>query len=112
MRRGAIREYSIACYMAKQRFCRKCLKRSKRRLFEQISAFKSQALYLKQNLNTQAIAALQHEFIEIGIDIAQLIQAMEKTIAEARSFVAVLSDRKALPTSGHVDNLYNLLYVD
>ncbi|MEC4746927.1 DUF2959 family protein [Methylomicrobium sp. Wu6] len=94
--------------MAKQRLRRKCLKRSKRHLFEQISAFKSQVLYLKHNLNARGIAALQHEFIEI----AQLIQAMEKTIAEARSFVEVLSDRKALPTSGHVDNLDSLLYVD
>jgi hypothetical protein len=35
----------------------------------------------------------------IGIDIAQLIQAMEQTIAEASSFVAMLSERKALPSA-------------
>lgn len=62
-----------------------------------LSAFKDQVLYLKHNLNAHAIAALQHEFIEIGIDISQLIHAMEQTIAEANQFVSVLVEQKALP---------------
>ena len=63
-----------------------------------LSAFKDQVLYLKHNLNSQAIAALQHEFIVIGIDIAQLIRAMELTIAEASQFVTVLVEQKSLPS--------------
>lgn len=62
-----------------------------------LSAFKDQVLYLKHNLNAYAIAALQHEFNLIGIDISQLIRAMEVSIAEANQFVAVLIDQKALP---------------
>ncbi|MGR8978515.1 MAG: DUF2959 domain-containing protein [Gammaproteobacteria bacterium] len=63
-----------------------------------LSAFKDQVLYLKHNLNSQAIAALQHEFVVIGIDIAQLIRAMELTIAEASQFVTVLVEQKSLPS--------------
>ncbi len=63
-----------------------------------LAAFKDQVLYLKHNLNAQAIAALRHEFIEIGIDISQLIHAMEQTIAEASHFVAALGNQKALPS--------------
>ncbi|WP_374089105.1 DUF2959 domain-containing protein [Methylomicrobium lacus] len=86
--------------LARQNYARliKALRMAEAKIQPVLSAFKDQVLYLKHNLNAQAIAALQHEFIEIGIDIAQLIQAMEKTIAEASSFVAVLSDRKALPS--------------
>ena len=62
-----------------------------------LAAFKDQVLYLKHNLNAQAIAALRHEFIEIGIDISQLIHAMEQTIAEASLFVTALTNQKALP---------------
>ncbi len=86
--------------LARQNYARliKALRMAETKIQPVLSAFKDQVLYLKHNLNAQAIAALQHEVIVIGIDIAQLIQAMEKTIAEASSFVAVLSDRKALPS--------------
>ncbi|MDD1611842.1 MAG: DUF2959 domain-containing protein [Methylococcaceae bacterium] len=86
--------------LARQNYARliKALRMAEAKIHPVLSAFKDQVLYLKHNLNAQAIAALQNEFVEIGIDIAQLIQAMEKTIAEASSFVAVLSDRKALPS--------------
>ncbi len=62
-----------------------------------LSSFKDQVLYLKHNLNARAISALHHEFIEIGIDISQLIHAMELTILEASQFVSLLSNQKSLP---------------
>lgn len=62
-----------------------------------LAAFRDQVLFLKHNLNAQAIAALRHELVEIGIDIATLIEAMEKSINEASRFVAVLAERKDLP---------------
>ncbi|WP_236994165.1 DUF2959 domain-containing protein [Candidatus Methylomicrobium oryzae] len=85
--------------LARQNYARliKSLRTAEAKIHPVLSAFKDQVLYLKHNLNAQAIAALQNEFVVIGIDIAQLIQAMEQTIAEASSFVAMLSDRKALP---------------
>ena len=62
-----------------------------------LSAFRDQVLFLKHNLNAQAIAALQHEFFEISLDIAQLIKAMEKSIEEANGFVLTLVEQRALP---------------
>jgi hypothetical protein len=61
-----------------------------------LAAFRDQVLFLKHNLNAQAIAALQHEFVGISLDISQLIDFMEKTIAEANQFVAVLAEQKVL----------------
>jgi tetratricopeptide (TPR) repeat protein len=74
----------------------KAMQRAESKIQLVLAAFKDQVLYLKHNLNARAIAALQHEFIEISIDISQLIQAMEQTIAEASQFVSVLVDQKAL----------------
>lgn len=63
-----------------------------------LAAFKDQVLYLKHNLNAKAIAALQNEFIEMGMDISELLMAMEQIIAEANQFVGILAPPpKALP---------------
>lgn len=82
---------------AKQNYARliKSMQKAEAKIQPVLAAFKDQVLYLKHNLNAQAIAALRHEFIEIGMDISQLIQAMEQTIAEASQFVAALSYQKA-----------------
>jgi len=86
--------------LARQNYARliKSMHRAEAKIQPVLAAFKDQVLYLKHNLNAQAIAALRHEFIEIGIDISQLINAMEQTIAEASQFVAALTDQKALPS--------------
>ena len=84
---------------ARQNYARliKAMQKAESKIQPVLAAFKDQVLYLKHNLNARAIAALQHEFIEISIDISQLIQAMEQTIAEASLFVSILADQKALP---------------
>lgn len=84
---------------ARQNYMRliKTMRLAEARIQPVLLAFKDQVLYLKHNLNARAISALQHEFIEIGIDISQLIHAMELTIIEASQFVSVLSHQKALP---------------
>jgi len=86
--------------VARQNYARliRSMQKAEAKIQPVLAAFKDQVLYLKHNLNAQAIAALRHEFIEIGIDISQLINAMEQTIAEASQFVAVLTDQKALPS--------------
>ncbi|MEQ1529050.1 MAG: DUF2959 domain-containing protein [Methylococcales bacterium] len=75
----------------------KSMKKAELKIQPVLSVFKDQVLYLKHNLNAQAIAALQHEFVAIGMDISQLIQAMEQTIAEASLFVSALVEQRALP---------------
>jgi phage-related tail protein len=86
---------------AKQNYSRliMAMYRAEAKIKPVLAAFKDQVLYLKHNLNAQAIAALQPEFIEIGIDISQLIYAMEQTIAEANQFVSALVEQKALPSA-------------
>lgn len=90
---------------ARQNYARliKAIHKAESKIQPVLSAFKDQVLYLKHNLNARAIAALHDEFIEIGIDISELIIAMEQTIAEASRFVTLLVDnkaavQKALPT--------------
>lgn len=75
------------------------MRKAEKHIHPVLAAFKDQVLYLKHNLNAQAIAALQHEFLEIGIDISQLIEVMEVTIKEASQFVSTLVDQKALPSA-------------
>jgi tetratricopeptide (TPR) repeat protein len=75
----------------------KALQIAETRMHPVLAAFQDQVLFLKHNLNAHAIAALRHEFVEIGVDISKLIDVMEKTIAEASQFVSILVDQKQLP---------------
>ena len=75
----------------------KAMHRAEAKIQPVLSAFKDQVLFLKHNLNAQAIAALHHELEEISLDISQLIQAMENSIEEANLFVLSLVEQKALP---------------
>lgn len=52
--------------------------------------FKDQVLYLKHNLNAQAIASLKGELGSIESDVSSLIAAMEKSIDEADAFIKTL----------------------
>jgi hypothetical protein len=52
-----------------------------------LSAFRDQVLFLKHNLNAQAIVAVQRELVTVETDIAALIRAMEAAIAEADAFL-------------------------
>lgn len=72
----------------------KTLQMAEARMQPVLSAFQDQVLFMKHNLNANAIAALRHEFVEIGVDISRLIDAMEKTISEASLFVSVLAEQK------------------
>lgn len=86
---------------SRQQYARllKTLQNAESRMQPVLAAFQDQVLFLKHNLNANAIAALRHEFVEIGIDISRLIEAMEKTINEASQFVSVLVEQKQLPAS-------------
>ncbi|MBS4053088.1 DUF2959 domain-containing protein [Methylomonas rivi] len=75
----------------------KTLQVAESRMQPVLAAFQDQVLFLKHNLNAHAIAALRHEFFEMGVDISKLIEVMEKTIAEASQFVSVLVEQKQLP---------------
>lgn len=52
-----------------------------------LDAFSDQVLFLKHNLNAQAIASLKGTSAALQSDIQQLISDMEKSIAQANTFI-------------------------
>jgi Skp family chaperone for outer membrane proteins len=52
-----------------------------------LAAFKDQVLFLKHNLNAQAIASLGSTATQIEGDVARLIKEMEASIGEADDFI-------------------------
>ena len=55
-----------------------------------LEAFRDQVLFLKHNLNAQALASLQNELVAVETDIAGLIREMETSIAEANAFIEAM----------------------
>ncbi|VAW86520.1 hypothetical protein MNBD_GAMMA16-2302 [hydrothermal vent metagenome] len=55
-----------------------------------LTRFQDHVLYLKHNLNAQAIGGLDAEVVSIGKDVKKLISDMETSIAQADSFIATL----------------------
>ncbi len=85
--------------LSRQHYTRliKAMHKAEQKIQPVLGAFRDQVLFLKHNLNANAIAALQQEFSAIALDISQLIQAMENSISEANHFVLVLVEQKNLP---------------
>lgn len=54
-------------------------------------SFRDHVLFLKHNLNAQAIASLHGEAVNLQDDVDVLIAEMEAAIAEADSFIAAMS---------------------
>lgn len=52
-----------------------------------LEAFEDQVLFLKHNLNAQAIGALEQELSQIRSDVDKLIREMEDSIAESEAFI-------------------------
>jgi TPP-dependent trihydroxycyclohexane-1,2-dione (THcHDO) dehydratase len=58
-----------------------------------LASFQDQVLYLKHNLNLSAIAALEGEATVIESNVDILIADMNRSIAEADAFIAVILER-------------------
>jgi vacuolar-type H+-ATPase subunit D/Vma8 len=67
------------------------MERAESRIQPVLTALNDQVLYLKHNLNAQAIASLQNELVTVETDVASLIREMEKAIAEADAFISAMS---------------------
>ena len=59
-----------------------------------LQKFKNRVLFLKANLNAQAIASLKGTELELGGDIDNLIKEMEASIREADQFINELQPKK------------------
>ncbi len=66
----------------------KAMKRAETKMDPVLAKFKDQVLFLKHNLNAQAIASLKSELVKVEGNIASLIKEMEASIKEADSFIA------------------------
>ena len=68
----------------------KAMRKAETKIDPVLRAFNDQVLYLKHNLNAQAIASLQSELVAVESDIADLIKEMERSIGEANSFIRTM----------------------
>lgn len=69
------------------------MKRAESKIEPVLTVFKDQVLYLKHNLNAQAIASLKSELSTVKSDVSMLIIAMEKSINEADAFIRTMDNR-------------------
>ena len=68
----------------------KSMYRAKDRMTPVLSALQDNSLYLKHNLNAQAIGALQGEYKTIKRDVESLVAEMSKAIAQSQQFIDLL----------------------
>lgn len=67
------------------------MKRAEASMEPVLVVFRDNTLFLKHNLNAQAVASLGTSVDELERDVQQLVQEMEASIAEADRFIAGLS---------------------
>ena len=70
------------------------MKKAEAKIEPVLRPMRDQVLYLKHNLNAQAIASLRTELTSIQTDVSALIRDMEKSIAEADKFIQTLDQNK------------------
>ena len=66
------------------------MKRAESKIAPVLTSFRDQVLFLKHNLNAQAIASLQDELVSVEANITGLIKEMEASIAEADAFISAM----------------------
>lgn len=69
------------------------MKRAAGRMEPVLATLKDNALYLKHNLNAQAIGAIQGEYSSLKRDIELLIREMNQSILESEKFLASLENQ-------------------
>ena len=66
------------------------MKRAESKMAPVLTAMKDNMLYLKHNLNAQAIGAIKGEFSSLKTDISGLIKEMNKSIEASNKFIAAM----------------------
>ncbi|AAN57370.2 DUF2959 family protein [Shewanella oneidensis MR-1] len=72
----------------------KTMRRAESKMPPILTAMKDNMLYLKHNLNAQAIGAIKGEFASLQTDISGLIKEMNKSINESTRFIEALENAK------------------
>ena len=66
------------------------MKRAEASMEPVLTQLRDQVIYLKHNLNAQAIGALKGEALDVEKEIQKLIQDMNASISEAEAFIKTL----------------------
>ena len=66
------------------------LKRAENSMEPVLTQFRDQVLFLKHNLNAQALSSLQKEALNIQDDISKLLAEMDQSIRQADNFIKAL----------------------
>jgi hypothetical protein len=66
------------------------MKRAESKMEPVLKAFGDRVLFLKHNLNAQAIASLKNELATVETNVAALIKEMEAAVAEANQFIGAM----------------------
>lgn len=69
------------------------MKRAESKMAPVLTAMKDNMLYLKHNLNAQAIGAIKGEFASLQTDISGLIKEMNTSIEESNKFIASIEGK-------------------
>lgn len=69
----------------------KSMRRSESKMAPVLTALNDNVLYLKHNLNAQAISAIKGEFSTLKRDIQTLMSEMNRSIAESNKFIAQMN---------------------
>lgn len=64
------------------------MRRAEARMEPVLNTFRDYVLYLKHNLNAQAVASLKGELAGVEADVSSLIADMEASISKAKAFVS------------------------
>ncbi|GCF92063.1 MULTISPECIES: DUF2959 domain-containing protein [Shewanella] len=72
----------------------KSMRRAESKMPPILTAMKDNMLYLKHNLNAQAIGAIKSEFASLQTDISGLIKEMNTSINESSKFIEALEKSK------------------
>jgi ElaB/YqjD/DUF883 family membrane-anchored ribosome-binding protein len=67
------------------------MKRAEKSIYPVLNVFKDQTLFLKHNLNAQAIASLKGELSSIELSVDRLITQMNRSIDSANAFIAKMA---------------------
>ncbi len=69
------------------------MRRAESKIKPVLAVFKDQVLFLKHNLNAQAISSLKSELSSVQSDVGRLIKAMETSIDEANAFILTMEGK-------------------
>ena len=80
----------LAATRAKYESLHDALRKAEQSMAPVLTQFKDHVLYLKHNLNAQAIASLKGEATNIQTEISRLLQQMNTSIAQADEFIKTM----------------------